>query len=159
MTSSTANPLLLSYFQRQQTPAGWFDLLSVMVDGMVRNVGEAESQPFLRQMGASLAERFPLPASQTIGELETNINALLAEFNWGYIDIDASDTAIRIVHTALPVPPEEAKQMAWNHAFSAVLEGLYARWLREQGGKSHVSLWREASPSATVIHFRYQNNQ
>ena len=42
MTSSTANPLLLSYFQRQQTPAGWFDLLSVMVDGMVRNVGEAE---------------------------------------------------------------------------------------------------------------------
>ena len=44
MTSSTANPLLLSYFQRQQTPAGWFDLLSVMVDGMVRNVGEAESQ-------------------------------------------------------------------------------------------------------------------
>ena len=40
-----------------------------------------------------------------------------------------------------------------------VLEGLYARWLREQGGKSHVSLWREASPSATVIHFRYQNNQ
>jgi hypothetical protein len=104
MTSSTANPLLLSYFQRQQTPAGWFDLLSVMVDGMVRNVGEAESQPFLRQMGASLAERFPLPASQTIGELETNINALLAEFNWGYIDIDASEEGLSFRHQGYRFP-------------------------------------------------------
>ena len=120
---------LLQYYQHQQTQSGWFSLIHVMIESMVANVGEAQ------------------------------INARLAAFNWGYIDIDASETAIRIAHTALPIPPEESKQMAWNHAFSAVLEGLYARWLREQGGKSHVSLWREASPSATVIHFRYQNNQ
>lgn len=150
---------LLHYYQHQQSQSGWFGLIHVMVETMVANVGEAQSRAFLVQMGDALGERFPLTLAHTVGELEEQINARLAAFNWGYIDIDASDTAIRIVHTALPVPPEEAKQMAWNHAFSAVLEGLYARWLREQGGKSYVSLWREASPSATVIHFRYQNNQ
>lgn len=51
MTSSTANPLLLSYFQRQQTPAGWFDLLSVMVDGMVRNVGKRKANPSCARWG------------------------------------------------------------------------------------------------------------
>jgi len=138
---------------------GWFDLLNLMISGMIDNAGEAESQAFLHNIGEQLAGRYPLPAARTVQDLETQINLVLARFNWGYIDNDASETAIRIAHTALPIPPEESKQMAWNHAFSAVLEGLYARWLREQGGKSHVSLWREASPSATVIHFRYQNNQ
>ena len=50
----------MTWFQQQQTPAGWFDLLIIMVEGMLNNAGELESQPFLRQMGASLAETHPL---------------------------------------------------------------------------------------------------
>ena len=71
------NPVVMTWFQQQQTPAGWFDLLIIMVEGMLNNAGELESQPFLRQMGASLAETHPLPASETVGELEANINRLL----------------------------------------------------------------------------------
>ncbi len=55
-----------------------------MVEGMLNNAGELESQPFLRQMGASLAETHPLPASETVGELEANINRLLTHFHWGW---------------------------------------------------------------------------
>lgn len=153
------NDQLLHYFQNQQAQPGWFSLLHIMIDGMVTNVGEAQSRPFLVQMGETLGARFPLTLARTVGELETQINVQLAAFNWGYIDIEASETAMRIRHMALPVPAEKAQQDAWNSAFSAVLEGLYARWLRDQGGKPHVSLWREASPSATVVHFRYQNSR
>lgn len=150
---------LLHYFQAQQTQPGWFSLIHIMIDSMVTNVGEAQSRPFLVQTGETLGARFPLTLARTVGELETQINVQLAVFNWGYIDIEASETAMQIRHMALPVPAEEAQQAAWNSAFSAVLEGLYARWLRDQGGKPHVSLWREASPSATVVHFRYQNSR
>ncbi|MCL3783184.1 cellulose synthase, partial [Prolixibacteraceae bacterium JC049] len=31
------NALVTTWFQQQQTPAGWFDLLLIMVDGMVNN--------------------------------------------------------------------------------------------------------------------------
>lgn len=48
--------LVTTWFQQQQTPAGWFDLLLIMVDGMVSNAGERESIPFLRQMGEALAD-------------------------------------------------------------------------------------------------------
>lgn len=150
---------LLQYFQNQQTQSGWFALLHTMVENMVANVGESQSHAFLTQMGDDLGKRFPLPLSNTVGELETAINNQLARFNWGYIDIDASETALLIRHRALPTPSYEARQTAWSHAMSAVLEGLYARWLQSQGGKPTVALWRESAPSATEVHFRYQNSR
>ena len=67
MMTENNNPVVMTWFQQQQTPAGWFDLLIIMVEGMLNNAGELESQPFLRQMGASLAETHPLPASETVG--------------------------------------------------------------------------------------------
>lgn len=159
MTSIMANPLLQSYFQGQQTPAGWFDLLTVMIDGMVRNVGESESLPFLRQMGEAMAERYPLPGSETIGELEANINAKLAEFNWGFIDIEASETGLSFHHQALPVSRDENSQTRWCYAFCAILEGLYSRWLLGQGGGSHVAFSRERLYSVSDVVFRYANPQ
>lgn len=51
MTVNSQHAPLIGWFQQQQTPPGWFDLLTIMIDGMVRNVGQVESQPFLRQMG------------------------------------------------------------------------------------------------------------
>lgn len=155
MTSNTVSPLLLSYFQKQQTPAGWFDLLSIMIDNMVMNVGETESLLFLRQMGEAFAERFPLPESTTIGELETNINARLEDFNWGYIDINASEERITFHHQAFPLSRDEHSQMRWCHAFCAILEGVYSRWLREQGGKLHVTFSHERQHSLSNVVFYY----
>lgn len=91
MMTENNNPVVTTWFQQQQTPAGWFDLLVIMVEGMLNNAGELESQPFLRQMGASLAETHPLPASETVGELEANINRLLTHFHWGVVTIDVGE--------------------------------------------------------------------
>ena len=88
MMTENNNPVVMTWFQQQQTPAGWFDLLIIMIEGMLNNAGELESQPFLRQMGASLAETHPLPASETVGDLEANINRLLTHFHWGVVTID-----------------------------------------------------------------------
>lgn len=159
MTTHTANTLLLGYFQQQQTPPGWFDLLSVMIDGMVRNVGEAESLPFLRQMGEALADRVPLPPSATVGELEANINAQLAVFNWGFIDIETTEHGMAFRHQALPVAREEAYQTRWCYAFCAILEGLYSRWLQNQGGEASLVFTRERLYSVADVLFRYANPQ
>ncbi len=102
MTLQTANPELMRYFQQQQTTPGWFDLLTIMVDGMVSNAGEQESKPFLQQMGAVMAAQYPLSAPQTLGELEGQINARLAQFHWGCVDIVADDSGLNLRHQALP---------------------------------------------------------
>lgn len=156
---TTDNAMLRAYFQQQQTPPGWFDLLGVMIDGMVRNVGEAESLPFLRQMGETMADRTPLPPSQTVGELEANINAQLSLFNWGCIDIQTSENGLAFRHQGMPVARDEDRQTRWCEAFCAILEGLYSRWLQGQGGESDLVFTRESLYSVSDVVFRYAKPQ
>ncbi|OAT77106.1 cellulose synthase [Mangrovibacter phragmitis] len=156
MALNEQNSAVLRYFQQQQTPAGWFDMLTIMVDGMVRNVGEKDSHPFLTQMGISFGQAFPLPEAETVGELEAHINNRLAQFNWGIVDIDVEDNAMVIRHQALPVARHDREQNRWCNAFCAMMEGVYASWMRQQGGKDSVALWRDQSWSLTDVQFRYQ---
>lgn len=159
MAPDTSNAVLMTYFQQLQTPPGWFDLLTIMVDGMVSNVGETESQPFLAQMGETLADRYPLPVSQTVGELEAAINEKLAAFGWGVVDITASDDGMLLRHQALPVYRETSGQTRWCNALCAILEGLYGRWLYAQGGDAKLVLKRHRAFSVAEVQFRYYNPQ
>ena len=34
MMTENNNPVVTTWFQQQQTPAGWFDLLIIMIEGM-----------------------------------------------------------------------------------------------------------------------------
>ncbi|SVJ68188.1 cellulose synthase operon protein D [Klebsiella pneumoniae] len=38
MMTENNNPVVMTWFQQQQTPAGWFDLLIIMIEGMLRKV-------------------------------------------------------------------------------------------------------------------------
>ena len=158
MTGS-ASSAVSAWFQQQQTPAGWFDLLTLMVDGMVRNAGEVESQPFLHQMGDALAQEWPLPESETVGELEANINHFLTLFKWGVVELQVTDSGITLHHQAIPVSRDPDRQMRWCNAFCAILEGMYSRWLLTQGGGAHLMAQRERIYSASDVQFRYINPQ
>lgn len=149
------NAEVMAWFQQQQTPAGWFDLLLIMIDGMLNNAGELESQPFLRQMGEALADNYPLPESETVGQLEANINQLLSRFQWGVVGVEVGDDGLRLRHRALPVSRDDARRVRWCNAFCAILEGLYSRWLQGQGGGAHVVLQRERLFSVSDVQFLY----
>lgn len=153
---SEQNNRTLDYYRQQQYQPGWFDLLSVMIHGMLRNAGERESHAFLQQMGDTLASRYPLGASQTVGELEGQINAVLARFNWGFVDIQPRETSMVITHMALPPGDGQFDARQWRQALGAVLLGLYARWLRDQGGSPSVPLVCEQTDSEATLNFRYQ---
>ncbi|ANZ08251.1 MULTISPECIES: cellulose biosynthesis protein BcsD [Raoultella] len=155
MMTDKNNAEVMAWFQQQQTPAGWFDLLLIMIDGMLNNAGELESQPFLRQMGEALADRYPLPESETVGQLEANINQLLSRFQWGVVSVDVGDDGLRLRHRALPVSRDDARRVRWCNAFCAILEGLYSRWLQGQGGGAHVVLQRERLFSVSDVQFLY----
>ncbi len=71
MMTENNNPVVMTWFQQQQDACRRMvrSALIIMIEGMLNNAGELESQPFLRQMGASLAETHPPPASETVGDL------------------------------------------------------------------------------------------
>lgn len=145
----------LHYYRQQQYQPGWFDLLSVMVNGMLHNAGERESYAFLQQMGDNLATRYPLEKAVTVLELEAQINQVLSRFDWGFVDIQPYESALIIDHMALPPGDGTLPEQQWRLALGAVLLGLFARWLREQGGQDRVALAIEETRDAS-LRFRYQ---
>lgn len=145
----------LQYYRQRQYQPGWFDLLSVMIDGMSKNAGEQESRAFLRQMGDRLACRYPLDEARTVADLEENINKVLERFNWGFVCLQPHDNAIVIEHSALPAGDGIMSDRQWRLAMGAVLLGLYTRWLRDRGGSEQVGLTCEETGDSS-LRFRYQ---
>lgn len=159
MTTETINSELLGYFQHQQTPHGWFDLLTIMVDGMVANVGEQESRPFLTEMGRKMAAAYPLGMCETVGELEDRINGWLSRFNWGVSEIGVTPQGLVIRVRGLPVArgrQQPHEQHRWCNAFCAILEGLLGAWLQAQREIDHARCWRDHVYSLSEVQFRYQ---
>ncbi|ORM67567.1 cellulose synthase [Pantoea wallisii] len=133
---------------------GWFDLVSVMIESMLDNAGE-EAEGFLNGVGESLAARYPLPEARTVQDLEREINLQLARFSWGFVQLQPLENAILLQHHALPQGDSSVDAERWQLALSAVLAGLYAQWLRAQGGSAGVPLTLEKLDSGT-LYFRYQ---
>lgn len=135
---------------------GWFDLLSLIIGGMIDNAGEEESHAFLHNIGENLAARYPLPAVRSVQDLEIQVNLLLSRFNWGFADIQPQQSAVIIQHLALPASDGSLEQARWQSALAAVLCGLYSRWLREQGGSPLVPLVCDSTAQDSTLTFRYQ---
>jgi len=133
---------------------GWFDLVSVMVEGMIANAGKEEAEAFLFGMGDSLAARYPLPEARTVQDLERECNLQLARFNWGFVQLQPQDAAILLKHHALPAGDSVLDTESWQSALAAVLAGLYSGWLRAQGGGVAVAVVLELNDGHT-LHYRY----
>jgi len=133
---------------------GWFDLVSVMMEGMLANAGKEEAEAFLYGMGDSLAARYPLPDARTVQDLEREMNLQLARFSWGFVQLQPQDAAILLKHHALPAGDGVLNAKSWQSALAAVLAGLYGGWLRAQGGGAAVAVMLELNDGNT-LHYRY----
>ncbi|KGD85445.1 cellulose synthase subunit D [Pantoea sp. PNA 14-12] len=134
---------------------GWFDLVSVLVEGMIANAGQEQATAFLYNMGESLAARYALPAARTVQDLERECNLQLARFNWGFVQLQPQDNAILIKHHAAPAGDSYQPVADWQTAFAAILAGLFSGWLQGQGGSKAVPVTLELNDGNT-LHFRYQ---
>lgn len=133
---------------------GWFDLVSVMIDGMLANAGQEEAEAFLYSMGDTLAQRYPLAEALTVQDLEREMNLQLVRFQWGFVQLQPLDDAILLKHHALPAGDNTLDPASWQAALAAMFGGLYAGWLHAQGGKAAMPVRLELNDGNT-LHYRY----
>lgn len=147
----------LDYYQKKQFKPGWQDLISIIFSGIFSSTDKSDARDFLYLIGGNLAKKHPILPVNTMGELEDNINTLLAYFDWGRVDIKANEQEMLLIHYAYPSPLEEQEQAEWIQALSAVLEGLYSEWILMQGGHPHVPLrWQDNGENNQLV-FCYKN--
>lgn len=149
----------LDYYRQRQFKAGWQDLMEVVFSGILANADGADGRDFLRQMGGNLAKKLPLPEVQTVGELRDALNSLLRQFDWGWVQIEATGERLLLTHHAYPHSNLSHSEETWALCFACVLEGAYENWLLAQGGEPHISLrWLEPAKDNTLV-FCYRNVQ
>jgi hypothetical protein len=147
----------LAYYQRKQNRSGWQDLMQTVFSGIAAFAAEEEGRDFLRLLGTQFAQQHPLPPAETIFDLEVSINSMLARFDWGELNIEASEQALTLIHYAYPIAPDAEQQTLWLSSFSTILTGMYAEWLLQQGGAPHVSLFCSHDEPDDQLVFCYHN--
>lgn len=143
----------LAYYREQQCVPQWRDFLSILVGELGQLSGHDESLEFFRHLGHRLAERLPLAEQDTLEGLETAINERLRRMNWGWCLFSAQQNMITILHGAWP-ELDKRPGCPWPLAMASLLEGLYERWLRGQGG-GEVSVKMLSAVSGEPMEFCY----
>ncbi len=143
----------LAYYRDQQCVPQWRDFLSILVGELGQLSGHDESLEFFRHLGHRLAERLPLAEQDTLEGLETAINERLRRMNWGWCLFSAQQNMINILHGAWP-ELDKRPGCPWPLAMASLLEGLYERWLRGQGG-GEVSVKMLTAASGEPMEFCY----
>ena len=104
------------------------------------------ARTLMRRLGASMARRAALPALELLPDLESAMNAVWAGMNWGWVELNDTGDALRIVHHCAPIDAAFGSEgRAWS---PAVLEGAYEQWLRAAGAGERLRVHQVAPPTA-----------
>lgn len=131
----------MTYYTQRHCSTQWKQLLTLVFDELFSSADRAETLGFWRHIGQRMAVAYPLDECETLETLEAHMNDVFARLDWGWTALSAEEKQVRICHMACPVPGHDETEIEQGLlAMSAVLEGLYAKWFSQQGGKRHVPL-------------------
>lgn len=121
----------LQIYAHQQGWGKWRVFLSALV-AEFDEIDPAEAQSFLQGMGTRIARSMPLPACNSVVELEHAMNAAWASMGWGAAELREGERYLRISHGGYPTAGH-GNDGAW---LVPVLEGAYTEWLNAVGGNT-----------------------
>jgi hypothetical protein len=149
---------LAGYRRRQQYKPGWQDLSALLCTSILAAASRDEGHAFLHRAGTQLARQFPLPATETLGELEDEVNHLLAHFDWGAVQMTADDRGLAVTHLAWPHAGQADSLSTWATGFSSLMEGCWSEWLQALGGTQEMT-FNLTGQSVEALNFRYQTER
>lgn len=120
-------------------------------------VGTTQARSLCFAIGTRLATEHPLSQVERLGDIEGAARRFLQTYDLGWLRLDESEDALDFVHGCAPFQtwfgPDSA---AWS---GALLEGLYAEWLRQLGASPLLELRQiEPGPEAgDVLVYRFSH--
>lgn len=145
----------LDYFTRQQCSAQWRVFLGALSTELGSQIPASELRILMARLGKSMAQDLPLPAGDTVDELEKSINSIWFDLNWGWVKLVERDNGLFVEHRAAPLEQafgEEA--LVWS---PAILEGVYAHWFAMIGTNPALQLTQvdPMKPGKELLRFRF----
>lgn len=131
----------------------WSIFLSELLGELeVRVEDPALLDKLLRRVGARLAGALPLPGVTTLEDMETGLNKVLTEIEWGWVTITERPRFLVLTHGAFPIFADPTEPPSWQ---VPVLESAYSEWLRILGGDPALSVRSVEIPANAIEPLRF----
>lgn len=138
---------IVQYLITQQCSVQWRSFMGALAHELTQHLTSSNLHGLMRRAGQRFAKQHPLPESDTIGALQSAINALWQSMNWGWASINDNDARLVIRHYLSPLHSSMLPEnMVWSSGF---LEGAYEQWLHQSGADASLRLRQSAIDDST----------
>lgn len=139
------------YFRSLRKSRQWHDWLQALA-GELPSLDRGVSETLLRAVGHRLALSAQVPQCQTLGELETAINADFGQKDWGWVLLHEAGTSLRI---DLHEPPTLDSEETGGLILVPTLEGFFTTLLRNQGADNSMMARKTAGDWPRLVEFTF----
>ncbi|MDQ5897620.1 MAG: hypothetical protein QG612_1706 [Pseudomonadota bacterium] len=134
------------YHQQHQCSRQWRPFLLSLGQELGDRLGPDGARALMRRLGSAMSRERPLPALELLPDLEAAMNLVWSDMDWGWVELNDTGDALRIVHRCAPL---EAAFGATARSWApALLEGAYEQWLRAAGAGDRLRV-RQVPNTAT----------
>ncbi len=144
----------LAYFTARQCPLQWRGFLAATAGELSARFEPADLRAIMHGIGTRFAADIELADSNDVPAIARAMNAVWHTLDWGWVDIEEKDGAVRLSHHLAPLRAAFGEgAQTWTPAF---LEGAYQAWFRQLGASDplHVRQLGEADEDG-ALHFRF----
>jgi len=134
----------LIYYARRQCSEQWRVFLTVLAEELSAQMESDDRRHLMHSLGRRMAAKLPHPDVTTLAQLESAINGLWEQMEWGYATLREADGYIAITHYCAPLRAAfGAASLKW---VPALLEGIYAHWFEAFGAGKDLQVFQVTSP-------------
>lgn len=146
----------LAIAARRSCPEPLRILMEGLATALAQVAGDEQALRILAGAGSAIAREHSIPASNSLVELKTAMNAGLQALDWGQVDIYEAEKALEFVVVGYPYFDGVEAQTA----FAAILEALLEGWLTQQVAHPGLAmrLAERGSGSYPPLVFRYERS-
>lgn len=139
-------PAIVEYFAELQCSRQWKGFLRVLAEEFAEQLSDADLKALMHRLGTRFARGAPLPACQTLDELQIAMGRVWVGQDWGWATLEEVQGSLRISHFCAPLFTAFGPASAvWAPAF---LEGVYQEWFR-QSHAGALQVRQVTAPDAT----------
>ncbi|MDB5970702.1 MAG: hypothetical protein JWQ90_3152 [Hydrocarboniphaga sp.] len=144
----------LQYFHSRASHSLWLPLLRALADELNAQMPPEELRSFFFAIGGRIAAADPLPAGTSLADLERNANHWFGYAGWGWVKIRDLQSSLEFVHACAPLRQAFGDvALAWS---PAVIEGIYAAWLKRLGASGPLELHQVGGVEGPVDVLRFR---
>lgn len=144
----------LQYFHSRVSHSQWLPLLRSLADELNAQMPPEELRSFFFAIGGRIAAAEPLPAGTSLADLERNANDYFARLGWGWVKIRDLQSSLEFVHACAPLRQAFGEaSLSWS---PALIEGIYAAWLKRLGASNQLELHQIGGIEGPVDVLRYR---